>query len=29
MHPTIFGTVVWAGFWVYVGAKLESLSDVL
>jgi uncharacterized membrane protein YdjX (TVP38/TMEM64 family) len=27
--PTIFGTVTWAAFWVYLGANLESLNDVL
>ncbi|CAD8044657.1 unnamed protein product [Paramecium primaurelia] len=29
IHPTIFGTVVWAGFWVYMGSNLESLSELL
>ncbi|KAM3139809.1 hypothetical protein pb186bvf_008051 [Paramecium bursaria] len=29
IHPTIFGTVVWAAFWVYVGARLETIADAL
>ncbi|CAD8141730.1 unnamed protein product [Paramecium pentaurelia] len=29
IHPTFFGTVIWAGFWVYMGSNLDSLADVL
>lgn len=29
LMPTLFGTVVWCAFWVYLGSKLDTITDAL